>query len=173
VIASRENEIVLRSGNVNRGAGPAADVLFVNDSPGDDVREIELSRHVPVTVFVAAPPASLTRAPFALFAKIGRPSRADLDPIGGGAIGIACFPMPLGHGAPGTRVIASGLPEGTIHESAPLPMRPAEPAPAIVTQLRSGLRREIVVTLQGAIVDPASAGPSGLSLTNAVIVISR
>lgn len=170
VIASHENEIALRSGNVNRGAGPAADVLWVNDSVGDGRREIELLRHVPVTILMAAPPAATSRAPFALFARIGRPGRADLDPIDG--TGIACIPMPLGHAAPGTRVIASGLPAGTLHESAPGPMRPTEPAPAIVTHLPAGLRREIVLALQGAIVDPASAsGP--LSLTNAVIVISR
>ncbi len=172
VIASLENEIVARAGNVNRGRGPSADVLYVADSTGGLARTISVATYVPLTVFVSVPPAATGRTPYALFARFGAPNRSDLDALPGG-LGTAVFPLPLARPAPATRVVASTLPPGVLDPGARRPLRPGEPAPSIAAMLPLGTRRPMTFALQGLIADPGAANEAGLSLTNAIVVITR
>lgn len=157
--------IAARAGNVNAGRGDREDVVFVNGSPGDANRELALGRRERVTVTVAAP-SSRAAAPFVLYASTGEPTvdRLTAQPLG---IGVMCFPTPARGGFPQPSRIWNNLGR---QRKLGAPDHPSSPAPSILVDDGRGFGAPIVVTIQGIVVDDASARFFGASLTNAVVI---
>jgi len=157
-----------RRGSVDAGAGPPADVLFVNDSAYLPTRQALFQSHEPITVFVGSPPAARGPSPFVLYGYRGRPTRGaeSRQPFG---IGLACAPTPLDGAGAGPAAIWNNT--GRI--LAGVPTRPSSPAPSLVLELPAGTGRRASFFLQGIVSDPASAGSRRASVTNAILVEVR
>jgi len=156
-----------QTGTVNSGVGAPVDVVLVNGSAGGTSRTVTLSPVDAISIVVAAPPAVLGLAPFALYAWGGfAPDERHPQPFG---IGATCFPTPLDGGAP----LPLGVWNNTGRAALGEPTRPSSPAPSVVLNRPSGLGRTARFFLQGIIVDPGSAGSVRASVTNGVSVVVR
>lgn len=161
--------ILLRAGNVDTGSGDPVDILFVNDSAGDDAyRTVVNPSGSTITIAVTNPPGGPLPAAFALYAWPGEAGPLDpaLQPYD---VGTACFPMPLSNGVPW------GPPTTLVNNTGlallGFPMLPAvPPAPAYVVQGYTALPG--TWTIQGIIYDNGSGGAAA-SLTNAVVLIQQ
>ena len=147
---------------------PRTDVLFVNDSAGDAERRVRLTRHEPLTIFMAAPPLATAEAPFALAAWPGSFSVGTrrFMPFG---IDATCFPMLVSQGPPYPAVVWNNTGQNALGR----PTHRPSPAPSIVVHLPRGARRAATFYLQGVIADPGSAGSKPASVTNGVTVEIR
>jgi hypothetical protein len=155
------------AGNVNAGAGGSEIVLTVNGSAGTPRdRVVGIERNEPIRLDMAAPP-SRAQSRFALYAYIGLPDEGTVveQPFG---IGATCFDTPLNGNFDLPRLIWNNLGEPLLFG---VPDLPSSPAPSTVLELEAGWSRRAVGTLQGFIRDDASAGPDGLSITNAVSIV--
>lgn len=156
-----------RRGNVNGGAGPVVDVLFVNGSPGiDPDRRVRINRILPFEIQILGVPSNEAGpVPFALYAWLGWPTvfTARETPYGG-----TCMSTPLSFGDPRPRVVFNN----TMDPSLGLPTRLSTAAPIVVLSRPGGLRKNGTFFLQGFIEDAAS--PSGVfAVTNGIIVSSE
>lgn len=159
-----------RRGNVNGGAGPTADVLFVNESSGGERREVILDRHTALRVDVVAPPsASGRRARFALYGWDREPgsSRGKVLPFG---LGVTCLPTPLSGGEPQPRWIWNNF--DAKRTGLGVPTRDSRPAPSTVVLRSRGLDSPGQMVLQGLIADRGA--PNGrAAVTNGIRVEVR
>jgi hypothetical protein len=166
-------EILCRRGNVAGALGgePAA-VLLVNGSAGHDVlRELRVPRSSPVSVTLAEPPRGSTSGRYALWAWTSVPSGTHELSAAGAPIGCVVLPTPLHRGQTPQpfRCLRGGLPAGACGSVVELA---AAPPRVPWTLARSGgFARSMTLTLQGVIEDSGAAHPSGLSVTNAVVLI--
>jgi len=157
--------LLARSGNVNVRNSPSADVLYINNSTGDNMRKLTITASTPVTIFIDLSPSGPFMAPFVLYMWFGEAGPNDLteQPYN---IGWSCFPMPLSNGSPQPppRTIVNnygyefmlGYPMLNNILPAPVTVGPGYLSPG-------------TYTFQGLIDGYASSGP-GLSLTNAIVV---
>lgn len=148
-------EVVARRGNVDARSGAAADVLFVNGSPGaGPSRRMHLRADEPVRVDMAAPPAPGTGpAPFVLFGWPSLPDRGTVFALPGGTGSLAFDPRGAAFIWNNTGFRAPG--------------RPSTAAPSVVLSRPRGLGRAGDAYLQGVIADPNS--PSGrFAVTNGI-----
>jgi hypothetical protein len=158
-----------RRGNVNGGRGPVTDVLFVNDSTGGFERRLDVALTTPLFVFMASPPAAAGSAPFALYAWVAEPRRADARHLPYG-IGVSCLPAPLTGGEPRPKAIWNNVPRSEARLGAP--RFPSSPAPSLVLARPRGPKRPVSFFLQGIIADPGA--PNGnAAVTNGVLVRAR
>jgi hypothetical protein len=163
-------EFRARTGNVNAGAGPITNVLFVNGSPGiGGSRKVYVATGEPIQVRMDAPPSmGAGPAPFALYLRIGEPSERTVRTLPFG-IGMTCISTPLSGGNPLRTANNIGYPNRLGVENWP---QSTIPAPSNVADRSRGLMRTGTATLQGIILD--SAAPNGrAAVTNAVILKVR
>lgn len=157
-------------GNVNAANGAPADILYVNDNPGDLRGRVSVEHWVPITFLVSAPPTATEPCRFVLYAVPGvDPKAAPIDqPFG---LGRMAFPTLLSGGGRPAYTIANNFdpPRG---RKLGYPLLESSPSPSIVFHLPRGFGRAVEATFQGFIVDPGSAGP-GVSVTNVVYLSVR
>jgi len=165
VFASR-TPALWRRGNVNAGAGPVTDVVFVNDSAGGPRREARLLTFVPLSIFVSSPPTAQAAAPFALYVTPSAPDGATSRLLPHG-LGRSSMPMLATHGEPRPRAVFNN----TGRRALGVATAPSAPAPTVVASFPSGLRRRATFFVQGIIADAGSAASRPASVTNGVLVV--
>jgi hypothetical protein len=165
-------EILCRTGNVNAGVGPIADVLFINGSAGSIPDRI-------VTVAIGAPiNANVIRAPekesgtsrFVMYGypkKVPTPATVTQQVRGSRDIGTGCMPTPFSGGTPQPVFIFNNIGRNNLLGT---PNKPSTPAPSTLFNLPGGVDKAIDVTFMGFIVDPGSASPDGASITNTIVL---
>jgi hypothetical protein len=153
-------------GTVNSGAGPVADVLFVNGSTGTVV----LGTGQSITVALDAAPLGPDPARYFLYAWPGLTVNETPFEGGGATLGCTVNPTPLDAGLvpqPFRCVRGAGVPSlvcGGVRQIA----GPAT-APLSITK-GGGLMSPVVVRLQGVLEDDGAGNVTGFSVTNAVVV---
>jgi hypothetical protein len=160
------------SGTVNAGAGLPTEVLFVNGSPGDVHRTIDVPPDEPITVSLSASPAGPDPGPFALWVWIGAPTGCFELATNGSAIGCFSNPTPLHLPQAPQPVVcleSANLPNALCRAVGGRPGPAA--APFVITRNRGFGQGDFV--LQGIIADDGSAHPSGYSVTNVALLRIR
>ncbi len=164
--------ILCRRGNVNAGAGPIANVLFVNGSAGGEPdRIVHVARNSPLRISMALPPSKLTG--FARFCAYIYARRVPTDATvtqqarAGHDLGLGCFPTPLSLGSPQPAYRFNNIGRNALLG---VPNRPSSPAPSDLVNKPGGVDKVITVTIFGFIIDAASAATDPASITNSVIV---
>jgi len=157
-------------GNTNALAGARADVLYVNESPGEgDARVVATTSDAPFSIRMDAPP-SKPGGPsrFALYAWIGGPTPSTLRILPFG-LGVSCMPMPLTNdGPPNVKKIWNNIGR---EQKLGVPTYPSSPAPTVVLSKPNGLGRTGTFFFQGIIVDSASLSSFKAAVTNGVGVV--
>ncbi len=161
-----------RRGNVNAGAGPIANVLFVNGSAGSGRRRrVIVAQGAPLEIAVEAPPSNPGGPEsFVLWdwTQTPRAGTAKLLPRGLGYVAMPTPLTPLCVPQPRFVVNNVGNPARLGIENWPGP--PTSPAPTVLLHLPNGVHRSGAWYLQGVIMD--SAGPNGIAaVTNGIEVI--
>ncbi len=157
-----------RRGNVNAGAGPAADVLFVNGSPGEGAeRRLAVDRTAPFEIRMERPPSKASgTSRFVLYAWARWPDASTERDLPF-SLGRSCLPTPLTGGAPAPQRIWNNVGKPAFLGAA---TSPSSPAPSIVLSVPA-LGKTAIFFLQGFVID--SAAPNGrAAVTNALAVIS-
>jgi probable HAF family extracellular repeat protein len=152
------------------------DVLFVNGSPGDPNRIVNVAVGSPIQVALNAAPAgpggpgdSIGR--YVIWAWNGAPSGSFSLTAQGHTLGCTVNPTPLQRPSgpqPFQCLHGTGLPLAVCAgvRVSPSPAR----APWSVTR-GQGFSRPVVLTLQGVLEDSGAANSAGFSVTNAVTVV--
>lgn len=161
-------KMLARAGSVGTGSSPDPElVLNVSGQTGDGAHRIALTRVDPFDIAIQAP----SQAPFApwfvLYAHFGDPGLAEVTTIASG-VGPMAFAPPFLGGSPLTLANNIGL-ESILGTGAV----PAAAAPATVVTFPTGLGFPLTFTLQGVVMDLASAGAPAVpfSTTNAITVV--
>jgi sugar lactone lactonase YvrE len=160
-------------GNVNAGAGEITDILFVNGSAGGSDRTVTVQDGVEITASIVKPPAG-GRGRYVIHGNLGFPDASNVTPLPRN-IGDTCWPILLSDGA--TPVIVANAARNDdrvgasnfFGEATPNPTR--APATLFARTSDPNLAPGTVVSLQGAIFDPGSAAPRGVSVTNLVTFV--
>ena len=158
------------TGNVDLGNGSATDIMFFNGTAGGTTREVVVTDGIEVLGTVVKPPAGGNDR-FVIHGNIGRPHAGTVTALPRN-IGDACYPILLSDGAmPAVIANAAGRPDlvgesSFFGTSTPNPSR----APSTILQRTSDPNLPVgtVLTFQGAIYDPGSAVPRGVSMTNGI-----
>lgn len=157
-------------GTVNLGAGVITDVLFVNGSAGNRVGEIATGIAKPVEVLLAAAPGGPDPARYCVWVWSGVPVNPTALMARGSTLGCTVTPTPFDpDGLPRpVRCLSGGMP--------PLVCRgvrtfsDAPPRAPWVLRRNRGFSRPLVFAIQGVVEDAVAGNPSGISVTNAVIL---
>lgn len=168
-----ETLIPCADGTVNTGAGQRTDVLFVNGSAGNSLREVAVMDGVEILATINKPPSG-GNGRYVIHGNLGRPSELSVTPLPQN-IGSTCFPVLLRDGATPDVVANSARNYDLVGENVffgtptPIPSR----APATIIQRTSdpNLPPGTELSIQGAIFDPGSSVPRGVSITNMVTLI--
>ncbi len=153
-------------GTVNAGAGTVANVLFVNGGIGEPrTRRVVLAQGQRLTMSMESSPSQAT-ARWALYAWPNAPNGASVQtqPFG---LGCTAFSTPLAGGPLQPGAIFNNI--GAFNALGK-PTRPSVRAPTVILDLVNGIRRPRVATLQGFILDSASAAERAASVTNGIIL---
>ncbi len=155
-----------RTGNVNGGVGPVADVLFINGSAGfGPERKLTLIHDDPITFFMSNPPSRAT-AKWAAYAFVGEPTKSDsrILPFG---LGESAMPLPISMPRPSSlKKIWNNIGRFGLLGA---PDLPSVMAPTTFLNRMTGVVRPVVFTVQGVIVDPNA--PNGQAATTNGIVV--
>lgn len=164
-----------REGAVDVLNGPAQNVLFVNGGAGNADREVTVSVSGPIIATMSNAPQG-GNGKYFVHANTGAPTAATTVPLPS-SLGTVCFEVLLGAGASPVAVFNAIGKEQKVGESMYFDGSPAtDPlrAPSLFLDLPGGdspnLPAGTIFTLQGALLDPGSPSPRGVSLTNAVVV---
>jgi len=165
-------EILCRTGNVNAGVGPIADVLFINGSAGSNPdRIITVAVGQPVQMTMARPPAKPTgTSRYTLYIypkKVPTPSTVTQQARSGHDLGEGCMPTPLSLGSPQPGIIFNNIGHNNLLG---VPTRNSNPAPTTIVNLNNGINKVITLTAFGFILDPGSAATDPASITNTIIL---
>jgi len=158
--------IECRRGEVNAGAGPRADVLLVDGSPGEGPqRRLVYALGQSFEVRMELPPGAGGQARFALYAWDRAPyvGSVELEPY---RLGRACLPMPLGPSFLAPSVIWNNTGKARLG----IATKQSSPAPTIVGVKAAGHGLVGSFFLQGIIEDPLA--PSGkAAVTNGIELV--
>jgi len=160
--------MLARAGSVGTGASPIPEqVLTVSGQTGDGAHRIYLAHTDAFDIAMQAPTQAPLAPWFVLYAYFGEPGVAEVTAIGSG-VGAMALPPPFLGGTPLTLANNIGL-ESLLGTGAV----PAAAAPTTVLAFPSGLGLPLTFTLQGIIMDLASAGAPAVpfSTTNAITVV--
>jgi len=166
-------EFRARRGNVNAGAGPRADVLLVNGSPGSGgSRTVSLGLTDPLLIRMEAPPSrGMSTAAFCLYAWPAVITSATVKELPAG-VGAVCLPTPLSPDCrPQPLRIANNLGHPLLLGEDSWPVATG-PAASDVLLLPSGVGQEASFYLQGIIQDTASLHGQ-VAVTNGIVVEVR
>lgn len=157
-----------RKGWIDAASGTPADVLFVNDLAGTgDERRVELGAADALQIRMDAPP-SRPAGPsvFALYATLGTPGYAGLDPQPHG-VGLSCIPTPLTGGPTPKRIWNNtGKPQlGSANAD-------SSPAPSVILDLPNGTGIAVTVFLQGILADTSAPNGKG-AVTNGIEIVVK
>ncbi|MBI1849434.1 MAG: S8 family serine peptidase [Planctomycetes bacterium] len=153
-------------GTVNAAAGPVTNVLFVNGGVGDAAhRRVTLPIGDPFMLTMVSSPSRAT-SPFVLYVWLAHPTPATVrvQPFGIGCTGL---PTPLTPGSPQPAIVFNNIGHTAQLGS---PTYPSHAAPTTVVNRPGGLTHAIRFTLQGILLDNASAGSRPASVTNGIDV---
>ncbi len=155
--------IVNIEGNVNKGFGDPADVLYVNGSTGGVARSIVVDMSDRVRVTLIPPPHGPTSAPFALFGYFDGVTKPTKQP---GGLGWTTFPTPLNSLHDSQRItVVNNLGPNNVYGR---PLYDRRPAPSQVVNVTQNTRRPVTVSLQAFILDNTSTHPDRLSISNSI-----
>lgn len=161
------------SGTVNTGIGSATDVLFVNGSPGDLHRAVDVALNEPITVTMNAAPGGPDPGFYGVWGWVGVPTGCFELIANGSSIGCFLYPTPL-HISKAPQPIrcfkSSGLPNAFCGGTTEIP-GPTE-VPFTITR-NNGIRVEGDFVLQAVIADDGASNPTGYSVTNAILLRVR
>ncbi len=149
-------------------AQPPGEVVLVNGSAGDTLREVRVGPGDDFELRLEPPAMGPAEASFALYAYSGEPTMDTVSQQPGG-LGWMTFGTPLSGDAPASLDCIwnnIGFPDrlGRHH-------RPSDSAPHLLFRLRhETLPPGLVVTLQGFMFDDRSTATVPVSVTNAVVV---
>ncbi|MBI1853231.1 MAG: PD40 domain-containing protein [Planctomycetes bacterium] len=154
------------AGTVNSGAGPIADVLTINGGTGI----VTAPERTPIVFALAAAPAGPDPANYAFFVWRSPPTQQWDLVWSGDTLGCTVNPTPFQAGAAPQpyRCLSGGMDPAFCSMITGSPHAPPT-APWSVTK-QHGLSAGRSLTVQAVISDAAAGNPSGLSVTNAVII---
>lgn len=156
------------AGRVNAGNGFVVDSLYVNGSTGAPDATVEVTEDALIDVTLLKPIAG-GNGKFVLHANIGVPdittqSELPFD------LGSSCFEFLLPSGA-SPLIVANNIGKANaVGASSYYGVPTDDPDPATTNMLYPALPVGTVLTLQALVIDPASIGTKGVSVTNAVVV---
>ncbi|MBI1851374.1 MAG: hypothetical protein HYR85_13625 [Planctomycetes bacterium] len=157
--------VAARFGNVGAAGDRREDVLLVDGNVGDLERDLTARVSDPLWIYVT-PPSGLETARFVLYAWVGEPDATTLTALPRG-LGSMIFPTPFAGAVPQPRRIWNNV--GRFARLG-LPTSPSSPAPSLVLGRSRGPRNPAALAFQGLVENPASLGPDGFSVTNAVVL---
>lgn len=166
------DEILCRTGNVNAGVGPIADVLFINGSAGSDPdRIVTVAQGAPILVELIRPPAKPSgTSRFTMYVypkKVPTLATVTQQARAGHDLGMGCMPTPLSLGSPQPAFIFNNIGHNPLLGT---PNKPSTPAPSTLLNLPNGVNKVIDVTFMGFILDPGSANTDPASITNTIVL---
>lgn len=164
-----------RDGGVNRATGSPSNVMFVNGLVGDDDHELAVDASGPLFATMSLPPAG-GNGKYFVHANAGEPDQTTIVALPS-KLGSSCFEVLLGQGATPAAIWnnigkVQKIGESMYFDGSPIadPLR----APSLFFNLPTGdmanLPPGTTITLQGAIIDPGTISPRGVSLTNATVL---
>ena len=156
-------------GTTNAGNGFFIDTVCLNGSNGREDRTVAATFGDFLEVTVLKPIAG-GNGRFVIHANTGdlTASSGSILPFG---IGTSCFPLLTSSGATPVIVANNIGRTGSVGESNYFGVPTEDPDPARSELSYPALPQGTVLTFQGLIIDPASAGTKAVSLTNAVTVV--
>lgn len=156
-------------GSVNAGAGPIADVLFINGSAGSLAnRNVVVGSNDPFELAMNASPGDST-SPYALYVWLRGPESRTVRHLPF-HLGSTCLPTPLSlPGGPAPQRIWNNTGKSLLGT----PDYPSSAAPWVVVSAPSGVGLTGTAFFQGIIKDSGSAATKPGSVTNAVTVTFR
>jgi hypothetical protein len=163
-------DIGCRKGNINRGVGPAVNVVFVNGSAGSgDQRIVNVTPTTPFTLSIVAAPSGGKK--YALYAWAGAPTPTSWRTAPNG-IGVTCMPTPMNPGASQPRRRANNLGYPALLGTELWPGPPTQMAPYTLLDLPGGVGKTGTFFLQGVMRD-ANAPNGQAGVTNGIVVVSQ
>lgn len=160
-------------GNVN-GVTAISDVLFVNGSCGGTCRTVHVPLQAPIDVAMFPSPAGPDPAQYALWVWSGPPTAPYELNIGTSVLGCTVNPTPLQPFASpqAIRCMRSpGIPSLFCVDLVEIPRAPIS-VPWIRTRSQ-GFAQARTITMQGILQDDGSTSSDGLSVTNAVVLVTE
>jgi len=149
-----------------RSLGRPFDVLSANGTTGGVARVVTVRVATPIELAIGAAPRGPVPGPFVVYAWPLEPDRTTASPQPAG-LGTTCLPTPLAGGMPLPAIVWSSLGRpGRLGAST----FPTGSAPAVFARRPAGRPFPLAVTLQGLILDDASAARVRASVTNAVVL---
>lgn len=163
-------------GGVNVTAGHLVRVLFVNGDSGGDARVVRVDAEGPIVLTMERPTAG-GPGRFFVHANVGLPNVATVTPLPLG-LGWSAFPVLLSDGADPVAVFNNIGKETLVGSSTYFDGTPIADPPVANTDFLvlpagdpANLPVGTIMTLQGAIIDPASGSSKPASITNGVIMV--
>jgi len=162
-------------GAVNAGVGDISDVLLLNGSPGDDRRRLSVGTGEEIRGSMLLPPAA-GRGKYVVHVNAGAPTPSTVVRMPGG-VGWIGFDLRLASGAMPLAIFngigkTQAIGESVDFDGNPIPDPP--PAPSVFLDLPFGDAMHLpvgtVVTFQGGILDPGTAGNKPASVTNGIVL---
>jgi aminopeptidase N len=138
-------------------------LLLVNDSIGNDHRELTIPKNSPFELKIIKPSYLDKDVHFVIYAVPGSCQSVEEFAYLPYDIGTFCFSIPPTSGNP--VVIANNI---GFDEILGYPLLQSKPASSTVISLPNGFSEPTTFTLQGLIIDPSSE--SGISMTNAIVI---
>lgn len=159
-------DIECKIGTVDLGSNPnAASVLTINGNAGV-CNDVDVRVGSPIEIFMDAPPAGPSPAPFVLYVWTGEPDESTVSPQPAN-LGLMCLPTFLTVGTRKPFKVWNNAGHGRWLGQ---PDFSSQPAPSTVLSAGAGWDRPVTLTLQGYIFDHGSAADVRASVTNAVVL---
>jgi len=160
-------EIACRFSRVDLGNQPGpTEVLTLNGSIGNGLREVMVPRDTQITVDMIPAKGGPNPGPFVLYLWRNEPTAGTVTPLPRN-LGNLCFPILITGGAPQPFKIWNNI--GRFNKLG-TPDFPSQPAPSNVVTAPAGSSTAVTATLQAILLDDNSAANGPASITNAIIL---
>ncbi len=159
------------AGTVNSGAGPVADVVFINGSPGDSRRVVSVGLNQAITLSFNAPPGAMSGR-YAMWVWAASPCNPIALQTGPNFLGTVVNPIPVAVGAqpqPFRCLRSPELPARLCQGVLEVQSARAR-VPWSITN-NAGASVPGTFTVQAIVQDPGAGNAKGFSVTNAVVLV--